>query len=121
MNKRITPIENDEPRHKKKSKKKGQPRADHKHEYKTVLLHSYFDNPFRPGERFEEKRPVTVCTVCGRVGEIDMSGYEYIKISGTLQSYNQEIKDEGTLEKWYLDDFFDKFAYRKPEPAQEET
>lgn len=37
MKKNVEPLIDDIPKHKKKSKKKGQPRADHKHEYKTVL------------------------------------------------------------------------------------
>lgn len=122
MNKKITPIENDEQRHKKKSKKKGQPRADHKHEYKTVLLHSYFDNPFRPGEKFEEKRPVKVCMICGRVGYTDMSWYDRVEVPDMpYRVYERVIKDENELEKWYVNDHFDKFAYRKPTSAQEEA
>lgn len=113
MNKRITPIENDEPRHKKKSKKKGQPRADHKHEYKTVLLHSYFDNPFNPGEKNECKRPVKVCMICGRVGDMDVSRYDLVEIPDMpYLIHERKIRDEEDLEKWYVDDYFDKFARR---------
>lgn len=113
MNEKRIPFEVDEPKHKKKSKKKGQPRADHKHEYKTVLLHSYFDNPFKPGEKNECKRPVEVCMICGRVGNTDMGRYDLVEIPDMpYRIHKREIRDEESLEKWYVDDYFDKFAHK---------
>ena len=49
MDEKRKPFENEIPKHKKKSKKKGQPRADHKHEYKEVVVHSWWDDPFKQG------------------------------------------------------------------------
>lgn len=113
MNERRIPFENDVPKHKKKSKKKGQPRADHKHEYKTVLLHSYFDNPFKPGVKNECKQPVKVCMICGRVGNVDVGRYSRVEIPDMpYRIHERVIRDEESLEKWYLDDFFDKFAHK---------
>lgn len=114
MNEKRIPFETDEPKHRKKSKNKGQPRADHKHEYKTVLLHRYFDNPFKTGEKDEHKLPVKVCMICGRVGNVDMSRYELVEISDMpYRIHKREIRDEESLEKWYVDDYFDKFAHKQ--------
>lgn len=114
MNEKRIPFENDAPKHRKKSKKKGQPRADHKHTYNTVLLHSYLDSPFKTGEKTEYKRPVKVCMICGRIGALDTSMYELVEVSGMpYQTYSKKIKDEETLEKWYVDDYFGKFAYKR--------
>ena len=70
MNEKRIPIEKDEPKHKKKSKKKGQPRADHKHEYKTVLLLNKYKNRYFPDKPTLYKMPTEVCTICGRVGYV---------------------------------------------------
>lgn len=113
MNEKRIPVETDKPKHRKKSKKKGQPRADHKHEYKTVLLHRYFDNPFKTEEKNECKFPVKVCMICGRVGDVDMSQYELVEIPDMpYRMHKREIRDEESLEKWYVDDYFDKFAHK---------
>ena len=109
-----THIETEELKHKKKSKKKGQPRADHKHEYKTVLLYRYFDNPFKTVEKKEVKHPTKVCSICGRIGETDMSRYEYVEVQNMpYRTYERAIIDDELLEKWYADDYFDKFAHQK--------
>lgn len=114
MDAKRIPLEKEEPKHRKKSNKKGQPRADHKHEYKTVLLHSYFDNPFKPGERNESKHPTKVCMICGRVGNTDLSRYDLEEIPDMpYRIHRRVIKDEELLEKWYVDDHFGKFAYRR--------
>ena len=111
MNEKRMPLEREEPKHKKKSQKKGQPRADHKHEYKTVLLYSYFDNLFKPGERNEYKRPAKVCAICGRVWGTDLSQYDLEEMQDMpYRIHKRVIRDEELLEKWYVDDYFDKFA-----------
>ena len=106
-------LDGEEPKYKKKSRKKGQPRSDHKHEYKTVLLHSYFDNPFRQGERNEHKRPTKICMICGRVGATDLSQYALVETTSLpYHIHERVIMDEAFLEDWYVDDYFDKFAHR---------
>lgn len=113
MNEKRALIEAEEPKHKKKSKKKGQPRADHKHQYKTVLLINEYENRYRPGETSTIKRPTKVCAICGRVGETDMSMYEYIEMDNMpYRIHRRIIRDENSLEKWYVDDYFDKFAHK---------
>lgn len=113
MNEKRIPFENDVPKHKKKSKKRGQPRADHKHEYKTVLLHSYFDSVYNPGEKIESKRPTKVCMICGRVGDVDFTRFTYEEIPNMPYRIDRRvIRNEESLEKWYLNDFFDKFAHK---------
>ena len=114
MNERRTPLEKEEPKHKKRSKKRGQPRADHKHEYKTVLLCRWSDHPFHQGERTAYKAPSKVCTICGRIGDIDMSQYEMVQLecSSPYIIHQRVIKDEENLEKWDCD-FFDKFARKR--------
>ena len=115
MNEKRTPIENDEPRHKKKSKKKGLPRADHKHEYKTVLLVNECVNRYFPDKTIY-KRPTKVCMVCGRVGEVDFSQYDLREIPNMPYIIRERvIRDEDSLEKWYVDDYFDKFAKKMEE------
>ena len=42
-------IDDTVPKHKKKSKKSGTPRANHKHDYKTVLLTKYYE--YTPGKK----------------------------------------------------------------------
>lgn len=108
MDAKRQPIENDEPRHRKKSKKKWKPRADHKHEYKTVLLYSYMDNPFKQGEKSEYKHATKVCAKCGRV---DTSSWRSI-FEEVVGKRNTDVEN---LEKWYLEDYFDKFAKKMEE------
>lgn len=116
MDAKRRPIENDEPRHRKKSKKKGRPRADHKHEYKTVLLlNEYVLNHF-PDKPVLTKRPMKVCMICGRVGDIDYDQYDLVEMHGMpYRIYEREIRNEESLEKWYVDDYFDKFAKKMEE------
>lgn len=111
MNERRTPLEMEEPKHKKRSKRRGQPRADHKHEYKTVLLlNEYISNHF-PGKATLIKRPCKVCVICGRVGHVDMSQYDHVEVQGLpYRIHERQIRDEDELEKWYVVDYFDKFA-----------
>ena len=104
----------DESKYKKKSKKKGQPRADHKHEYKTVLLFTKNDDSCSLKKSSFSKRPVKVCAVCGRIGYTDMEQYDRALIPGLpFKAFERVIKDEEYLEKWYADSYFSKFAKRK--------
>ena len=110
------PLESEEPRHRKKSKKRGQPRADHKHEYKTVLLLNEYVNQYFPDKTTLTKRPTKVCVICGRVGDIDYEMYELVEMHGMpYRIHERKIRDEESLEKWYVDDYFDKFAKKMEE------
>lgn len=100
------PVENEIPKYKKKSKKKGQPRADHKHEYQEVVLHSWWNNPFKPGVTNESTEVCKVCTICGRIGD-----YITGRFVG-LDNYNYDITN---MEHWCVDDYFDKFAKKMEE------
>lgn len=115
------PLPNDIPKHKKKSKSKGQPRSKHKHEYKTVLLHSYVED-FRDKEKIKERLSATkVCTICGRIDEIDLEQYERVDVPHPfLYLTEKTIKDPETLEDWYADGWMAKFAYKKEEQVLEE-
>ena len=116
MSEKRMPFENDEPRYKKKSKKKGQPRADHKHEYKTVLLLNEFAHSRFPENTVLTKRPTKICMICGRVGEVDFSQYDLREIQDMPYLMRERvIRDEDKLEKWYVDDYFDKFAKKMEE------
>ena len=101
MDEKRKPFENKTPKYKKKSTKKGRPRADHKHEYKEVVVHSWFDNPFKQGERKESTEVCKVCTVCGRIGEY---------VTGMFLAIDIEKYDIAKMEHWKVDDYFDKFA-----------
>ena len=110
------PLESEEPRHRKKSKKRGQPRADHKHEYKTVLLLNEYVHNYFPDKPVLTKRPMKVCMICGRVGDIDYDRYDLVEMHGMpYRIHEREIRDEESLEKWYVDDYFDKFAKKVEE------
>ena len=104
-------FENEEPKYTKKSKKKGRPRADHKHEYKPVLLLNEYVSQYFPNEPMLTKRPMKVCMICGRVGKMDMKQYDLAELQRVPFLLHQRvIKDEDKLEKWCVDDYFDKFA-----------
>lgn len=114
MNEKRNLIENEEPKHRKKSKKKGQPRADHKHEYKTVLLHRNFASLFDTESKSFSTTPTQVCTICGRIGYVDHDQYELVEIPNMpYRIHEKVIKNKESLEKWYCDNFFDKFACKK--------
>lgn len=113
MNEKRTPILEEEPKHKKKSKASGRKRADHKHEYKTVLLIHYYDSPIT-GKRHEYPSATKICTVCGRVGYIDETQYELVRAGGTVSKpyFERKIKNPDSLEKWICEDLFSKRASR---------
>jgi hypothetical protein len=114
MSNKIDLIDDDIPAYRKKSKKKGQPRADHKHTYETVLLTRYYHVKF-DGSVSEQKYPTKVCTICGRIAEIDKDESLYeIHPDPDVKHWMVWRKDLSekalSLPKWYANDYFDKFA-----------
>ena len=106
MGEKCKSFENEIPKYKKKSKKKGQPRADHKHEYKEVVVHSWWSNPFKQGEKQEHIEICEVCTVCGRIGKY---------VSGMFYVWNEDEYDISQMEHWYKDNYMDKVAKKMEE------
>lgn len=111
-------IDDEIPAHKKKSKKKGQPRADHKHAYETVLLTKYYHGTdFKTGKPHvsEQSLPTKVCTVCGRIDDVDWDESYYAKKEVPFipfVAYSKELTEKAlNLQKWHAD-FFDKFALK---------
>ena len=119
MNKRRIPLEKEEPKHKKKSQGNGLPRSKHKHTYETVLLIKYYH-----GKDFKTGFPSTtviawptkVCTICGRIGDVDRDESYYINNGNTtrwLHCSSDSLSEKALkLPKWYADDFWDKFAHK---------
>ena len=119
MNERRIPFEKEEPKHKKKSKGNGLPRSKHKHTYETVLLTKYYHwNDFRTGKPTVTvtTRPYKVCTICGRIEGFDTDPKYYIKkviYDLPIKVFEEELSEEALkLPKWYVDDFWDKFAHK---------
>lgn len=108
MNEKRIPVVEEIPKYKKKSKSNKHQRADHKHNYKTVLLTTIYPSSIKSTVR---KEPTKVCTICGRVGDIDPEQY----IDGL------KIKDEEFLEKWHLNHYLDKNAVRGSEKLKRVT
>ncbi len=94
----------DIPKHKKKSKAKGQPRADHKHDYIEVALHTTWQSPYI--EKRVTVSKAKVCQVCGRVKENDWFGFLTQRTEPTIEDLIKNYPN------WYLDDFMDKFAHQ---------
>lgn len=108
---------NEEPKHKKKSKSKGQPRADHKHIYETVLLiRDYHTTDYKTGkpEVNQTILPTKVCTICGRIDQTDNDQSFYIEKpipNLPFLAFENTLSDKAlSLPKWYAEDFWDKFA-----------
>ena len=119
MNDKKTPLVDDQPKYKKKSKYKGQPRSKHKHIYETVLLiKDYHIQDFRTGEPkiTQTEMPTKVCVICGRIGEVDRNPSYYVKnkISGISFLAFKELLSEKAwnLPIWYAKDYRDKFAIK---------
>ena len=117
MNEKTFFPEEPEVRYRKKSKAKGQPRADHKHIYETVLLtKKYHGTDFKTGrERITEtKLPMRVCTICGRINNVDRDPKYYVRkpiYDLPFKVYEEELSEEAfKLPKWLAEDFWDKFA-----------
>ena len=113
-------IDDDIPAYKKKSKKKGLPRAKHKHIYETVLLcRNWHYNDFKSGRPKVKQimTPTKVCNVCGRIdcGDSDPSYYveKQIPSLSLWLTYDAELSEKAlSLPKWYTEDYFDKFAIK---------
>ena len=116
MNEEVNFIDDDIPAYKKKSKKKGQPRSKHKHEYETVLLQQdWHMTDFKTGKpkMIQYLTPTKVCVVCGRIDCADKTSSYYKEGYATLFGYSKEGLSEKALAlpKWHSD-FFDKFAIK---------
>lgn len=115
MTDEINFIDDGVPAYKKKSKKKGQPRADHKHIYETVLLTRHYHFNFGNSDC---TTPTKVCTICGRIDKTDedeslWEKYPDPTISWTV--WRRDLSEKAlNLPKWQVDDF-DKFATRVEE------
>ncbi len=113
---RDIPLAPEETNHKKKSVKKGQPRADHKHTYETVLLHSiYHYKDYKSGRDATHTMvlPTKVCTICGRVGMTDRDESLYVDIPSLYPfiTHTTELSEKAlSLPKWQRDSYFDKCA-----------
>jgi hypothetical protein len=119
MSDKINLIDDEIPAYKKKSKKKGQPRADHKHTYETVLLTRYYHFNLGEPRTSESKQPTKVCTICGRIDEIDKDESLYeIHPDPDVKHWmvwRKELSEKAlSLPKWHAD-FFDKFATKVEE------
>ena len=110
-----TDLINDEiPAYKKKSKKKGQPRSDHKHAYETVLLTRYYHFNFGEPRTSESKQPTKVCTICGRIDDVDYDAslYDVHPDTNIKWAFVKDLSEKAlSLPKWCAD-AFDKFAVK---------
>lgn len=119
MSNKVDLINDEIPAYKKKSKKKGQPRADHKHTYETVLLcRNWHTTNFKTG-RPEIRQiilPTKVCNICGRIDETDNDPSYYVKTQMNDKPFiyfNKELSEKAlSLPKWHTNDYFDKFAIK---------
>ena len=106
-------IDDEIPAYRKKSKKKGQSRSDHKHMYETVLLTRYYHYNYGEPRTSEFKRPTKVCTICGRIDYTDDDPSYYVKnkVSNVpFLVYEKDLSEKAlSLPKWCVDEF-DKFA-----------
>lgn len=105
--------QNEIPKYRKKSKKRGLKRADHKHEYKTVLLK--YTWTFSSSDRvYESTKPTKVCMICGRIDKVDYdeSLYTYVPDRlGIIPVNVKQLSEKGQqLERWHVSDALDKFA-----------
>lgn len=112
-------INDDIPAYKKKSKKKGQPRADHKHMYETVLLITHYHINVGKPSISDHIMPTKVCTICGRIDYIDEDESMY-KVHPDpdvkhWMIWRRELSDKALgLPKWQVD-AFEKFAIKAEE------
>ena len=116
MNERRIPLQQEEFKHKKKSKAKGLSRSKHKHEYIPVLLHRPWQNPYKNNEITEIVSVNKVCKICGRISETlkgdEWYDTEYTMFGNYRMGKNFLNQSALKLPKWYVHDYFDKFAYR---------
>ncbi len=109
---------NDIPKYRKKSKGNGVPRSNHKHQYKTVLLKHVLDNPFKAAEKIERYCPYEVCTICGRIGNINLSYCKQpsgVFLFGFAKEDIDKISDVKSLELWVTDESIPKYARKMEE------
>lgn len=114
MSNKIDLIDDEIPAHKKKSKKKGQPRSKHKHTYETVLLTRYYHFNLGEPRISESKQPTKVCTICGRIDGVDYDTSLYDVHSDTKikWAFAKDLSEKAlNLPKWRADSF-DKFAVK---------
>jgi hypothetical protein len=105
-------IDDEIPAYRKKSKKRGQPRADHKHMYETVLLTCYYHFNFGEPRTSESRRPTKVCTICGRIADVDYDAslYDVHPDTNIKWAFTKELSEKAlNLPKWHAN-AFDKFA-----------
>lgn len=90
------------PRHKKKklsSISKSRTKAKHKHRYKECLFN-------KDGERHKGK----YCTICGKIGDIDLFNMERMSGGCWRQMSETEVLEKYKhLEQVEVEDFFQKF------------
>ena len=101
----------DEPKYRKKSTAKGQPRSKHKHVYEDVLLTRYFTISDRQGnpKQHTSADPYRVCNICGRIDDMLFDDKYY---NGPRLRYPRELSEKAlALPKWYCN-YFDKFAVK---------
>lgn len=111
--------------YRKKSNKKGQPRSKHKHIYETVLLtRNYHTTDFATGKPKVTQTilPTKVCTICGRIDEVDKNQAYYVKEpipNLPFVAFEKALSEQAlSLPKWYAEDFWDKFAIKTSEEPQ---
>jgi hypothetical protein len=117
MQEKRIPVLDEEPKYKKRSNAKGQPRSKHKHVYETVLLTRDFSVPdYKTGRTLVKQRihPTRVCAICGRIGYEDDDESLFVKrvISDLpVKVYEKVLSDKALrLPKWHSNDYFNKFA-----------
>lgn len=113
MSNKFDIIDDEVPAYKKKSKKRGQPRADHKHTYETMLLIRRYEFNLGTPRISEHKQPTKVCTICGRIDCVDRDPSFYVKNQVTgipFLVYEKDLSEKAlNLPKWYAD-AYGKFA-----------
>ena len=115
-------FEDEIPKYRKKSKGAGQPRAKHKHEYITVLLHEEYEWPDvkTGGEpiKHDHIAPTKVCKICGRVDYVDDNPSYYVMnriMNIPHLAFSKDLSETAmNLPKWRRKPF-DKFAYPREE------
>ncbi len=115
MKNKVDTVYDDIPVHKKKSKKKGLHRADHKHTYETVLLTRYYHFNLGEPHTSESKQPTKVCTICGRIDYVDYdeSLYDVHQDTDIKWLFVKALSEKAlSLPKWYVDGF-GKFATKE--------
>jgi hypothetical protein len=113
MGNEINLVNDEIPAYKKKSKKKGLSRADHKHIYETVLLTRHLHYNSRDSEYV---LPTKVCMICGRIDKTDQDESLWEKNSEVSvkpwMRWMKELSEKAlSLPKWEAD-AWDKFAIK---------